>query len=61
PLTKGPLKGAVLNMEGYQRMLTWYYEARGWDERGIPRRSTFRRLGLGYVEGELGKVVDLRD
>ncbi|NAZ27992.1 MAG: aldehyde ferredoxin oxidoreductase, partial [Caldivirga sp.] len=40
PLTKGPLKGAVLNMEGYQRMLTWYYEARGWDERGIPRRST---------------------
>jgi len=61
PLTKGPLKGAVLNMEGYQRMLTWYYEARGWDERGIPRRSTLRRLGLGYVEGELSKVVDLRD
>ena len=61
PLTKGPLKGVVLNMEGYQRMLTWYYEARGWDERGIPRRSTLRRLGLGYVEGELSKVVDLRD
>jgi len=61
PLTKGPLKGAVLNMEGYQRMLTWYYEARGWDERGIPRRSTLRRLGLSYVEGELSKVVDLRD
>ena len=61
PLTKGPLKGAALNMEGYQRMLTWYYEARGWDERGIPRRSTLRRLGLGYVEGELSKVVDLRD
>ena len=61
PLTKGPLKGAALNMEGYQRMLTWYYEARGWDERGIPKRSTLRRLGLGYVEGELSKVVDLRD
>jgi aldehyde:ferredoxin oxidoreductase len=61
PLTKGPLKGAALNMEGYQRMLTWYYEARGWDERGIPKRSILRRLGLGYVEGELSKVVDLRD
>ena len=61
PLTKGPLKGARLNYDAYQQMLTWYYEARGWDEGGIPRRSTLRSLGLEFVEGELGKIVELKD
>ncbi|ABW00859.1 aldehyde ferredoxin oxidoreductase family protein [Caldivirga maquilingensis] len=61
PLTKGPLKGAKLDYNAYQQMLNWYYEARGWDERGIPRRSTLRRLGLGFIEGELSKVIELTD
>jgi len=61
PLTKGPLKGAMLNYDGYQRMLSWYYELRGWDERGIPRKSTLNRLGLGYVIPQLGRITALTE
>jgi Aldehyde ferredoxin oxidoreductase, domains 2 & 3. len=32
---------------------------RGWDERGIPRKSTLNRLGLGFVIPQLGWVVSL--
>ncbi len=61
PLTKGPLAGAKLDYDKYLEMLKIYYELRGWDERGIPRRSTLERLGLGYVASELSKYVELKD
>ncbi len=53
PLTKGPLKGAKLDSGGYTKMLMHYYALRGWDERGIPKRSTLERLGLGYAVSQL--------
>ncbi len=59
PLTKGPLKGARLDREKYDAMLSWYYEIRGWDERGIPRKSTLEELGLSDVAQELEKYVEL--
>ncbi len=59
PLTKGPLKGAHLDREKYDTMLSWYYEIRGWDERGIPRKSTLEELGLSDVARELEKYVEL--
>jgi aldehyde:ferredoxin oxidoreductase len=59
PLTEGPLKGAKLSRKGYDDMLSMYYEARGWDERGIPRESTLESLELGYVADELSSVVKL--
>ncbi|OYT45559.1 MAG: aldehyde ferredoxin oxidoreductase [Desulfurococcales archaeon ex4484_42] len=59
PLTKGPLKGSKLDYGGYDEMLMWYYELRGWDERGIPRKATLSRLGLDYVINELSKYVTL--
>ncbi len=59
PLTKGPLKGARLDREKYDAMLSWYYEIRGWDERGIPRKSTLEELGLSDVAKELEKYVEL--
>ncbi len=61
PLTKGPLAGAKLDYDKYLEMLKVYYELRGWDERGIPKRSTLERLGLGYVVSELSKYVELKD
>ncbi len=61
PLTKGPLAGAKLDYDKYLEMLKMYYELRGWDERGIPKRSTLERLGLGYVVSELSKYVELKD
>jgi len=59
PLTKGPLKGAHLELEGYDRLLQTYYDKRGWDERGIPTRETFRRLGLESEARELERFVEL--
>ncbi|HID73233.1 TPA: aldehyde ferredoxin oxidoreductase, partial [Candidatus Micrarchaeota archaeon] len=61
PLTKGPLKGSKLDRDGYLKMLSWYYELRGWDSRGIPKRSTLTRLGLDFVVQTLSGFVELAD
>jgi len=61
PLTKGPLAGTKLDRDSYNQMLDWYYELRGWDSNGIPRKSTLRKLGLEYVIPELEKVVGLSE
>ncbi|RLG88599.1 MAG: aldehyde ferredoxin oxidoreductase [Thermoprotei archaeon] len=61
PLTKGPLKGAKLYLNTYDKMLQWYYEVRGWDERGIPRKSTMRTLGLSKELTELEKFIKLKE
>lgn len=53
--TRGPNKGVTLNEEGYQTLLSGYYEARGWDkETGIPTDETLEKLGLDFVIGKLG-------
>ncbi|MCD6340394.1 MAG: aldehyde ferredoxin oxidoreductase C-terminal domain-containing protein, partial [Desulfurococcales archaeon] len=59
PLTKGPLKGAHIDRDKYDEMLSWYYELRGWDERGIPKKSTLESLGLSDVANELENYVKL--
>ena len=46
PIPEGPSKGAVVSREDFNRMLDEYYAVHGWDEQGIPRRTTLRRLGL---------------
>ncbi len=61
PLTKGPLAGAKLDKDGYDRMLSKYYELRGWDERGIPRKSTLEMLGLDFAYKGLRNLVELKD
>jgi len=59
PLTKGALKGAKLDRAKYEAMLQLYYEKRGWDRRGIPKKATLTKLGLQEVVPELGKYVQL--
>jgi aldehyde:ferredoxin oxidoreductase len=61
PLTIGPLKGAMLDPLKYDAMLNKYYRKRGWDERGIPKRSTLKTLGLSDVTKELDKYISLND
>ncbi|MHA1472853.1 MAG: aldehyde ferredoxin oxidoreductase C-terminal domain-containing protein, partial [Promethearchaeota archaeon] len=52
--TKGPAKGVTLKEDGYQTLLSGYYEARGWDkETGIPTDEILKDLGLDYVIGKL--------
>ncbi|MEM3730757.1 MAG: aldehyde ferredoxin oxidoreductase family protein [Candidatus Bathyarchaeia archaeon] len=59
PLTKGPLKGAKLDMKKYDEMLRKYYQKRGWDERGIPTRATLSKLGLSDVAEQLSKHLKI--
>jgi aldehyde:ferredoxin oxidoreductase len=54
PHTRGPAKGVVLKEEGYQKVLSGYFEARGWDPKtGIPTDETLKSLGLDFVIGKL--------
>jgi len=59
PLTKGSFKGAKLNREKYEAMLQLYYQKRGWDNRGIPTKTTLTKLGLEDVAQELSQHVQL--
>jgi aldehyde:ferredoxin oxidoreductase len=59
PLTKGNFKGAALDREKYNSMLQAFYDKRGWDNRGIPTKSSLAQLGLGDVAQELGRYVNL--
>jgi aldehyde:ferredoxin oxidoreductase len=61
PLTKGPMKGAKLDRAKYDVMLSKYYRKRGWDGRGIPIKTTLKKLGLEDVAKQLGKRVKLYD
>ena len=57
PLTKGPLAGSKLDVDKYNTLLDFYYELRGWDRRGVPKKSTLEKLGLGYTVEALEKAV----
>lgn len=59
PLTVGPLAGEKLDKAGYDKMLSWYYKQRGWDNRGIPTRKTLKNQGLDWVIPDLEKVTKL--
>ena len=61
PLTEGTLKGSTLDLEKYNGMLSTYYEKRGWDERGIPKKSTLAKLGLHDVAQQLDAYVKLEE
>ncbi|MFX1318795.1 MAG: aldehyde ferredoxin oxidoreductase family protein [Promethearchaeota archaeon] len=59
PLSCGPLTGATLDQDGYEKMLSWYYQKRGWDERGIPTKKRLTEQGLNWVIPELERVTTL--
>jgi len=61
PLTKGPLAGTKLDYDKFQQLLNYYYEIRGWDERGVPRKSTLKKLGLDFTIPLLEKKIGLND
>jgi aldehyde:ferredoxin oxidoreductase len=61
PTTQGPLKGAKLDKTKYDAMLQTYYKRRGWDGRGIPSKSTLKKLGLEDAAKQLEKRVKLTE
>lgn len=57
PLTTGPLRGAKLDYQGYNTLLDYYYQIRGWDKDGVPTRETLEKLGLGDVAAQLYSYI----
>jgi aldehyde:ferredoxin oxidoreductase len=53
PLTDGPMKGSHLDLKKYSVMLDIYYQKRGWDKNGVPKKETLERLGLADVANQL--------
>jgi aldehyde:ferredoxin oxidoreductase len=43
----------------YDKLLGYYYEKRGWDDRGIPTNDTMKKLGLDEEAKELDELVKL--
>jgi aldehyde:ferredoxin oxidoreductase len=58
-LTQGPLKGAHLERQKFDAFLSKYYRKRGWDENGVPRKNTLKKLGLSDVAKQLNRYVSL--
>ncbi|MBS7650288.1 aldehyde ferredoxin oxidoreductase [Candidatus Bathyarchaeota archaeon] len=50
PLPSGPKKGEKIVWEKFDEMRREYYQALGWDERGIPKTETLKALGLADVD-----------
>jgi len=46
PIPNGPNKGHLVTMEAINEMLDVYYEARGWDQNGIPTKKTLEKHNL---------------
>jgi len=49
PMPAGPAKGQIVSKEDLDLMLDEYYEARGWDQNGKPKKSSLIKLGLETV------------
>lgn len=47
PLPDGPAQGHKITVEDMDTMLDEYYSLRGWDENGIPKEATLRKLDIG--------------
>jgi len=59
PLTKGALKGQHLDWNKYDKLLQTYYDNKGWDYRGIPKKTTMKKLNLSLELAQLEKYVKL--
>jgi aldehyde:ferredoxin oxidoreductase len=56
PLPTGPCKGKAVDKARFEEERQKYYEAAGWDENGIPKSETLRKLGLDDVDRALEKL-----
>jgi len=40
------VRGRVIDRDKFRQMIDEYYELHGWDENGVPRPETLRKLGI---------------
>jgi len=57
PLPSGPHKGKTLDRKKFEASRLEYFEAAGWNENGVPKPDTLRKLGLEDVEAKLKDVA----
>jgi len=57
--TDGIIAGKILERTKYEQLLDHYYQLRGWDSRGIPKRPTLDNLGLSEEAQELEGYIKL--
>ncbi len=57
---EGPIAGKILEKDKYDEMLTLFYDARGWDDRGIPTMETIKRLDLEEEAKSLPEEAKLK-
>jgi aldehyde:ferredoxin oxidoreductase len=50
---QGPLKGHLMRIRDFKKMLKEYYELNKWDENGVPTREKLLELGLENVAKDL--------
>jgi aldehyde:ferredoxin oxidoreductase len=43
---EGPARGEVISPEAFDKMLNEYYRLHGWDQNGIPKRTTLEKLEI---------------
>jgi aldehyde:ferredoxin oxidoreductase len=46
PIGLPVVRGKCLDREKFKQMIDEHYELHGWDENGVPRLETLKRLGL---------------
>jgi aldehyde:ferredoxin oxidoreductase len=56
PLPSGPYKGKTIDKTEVEKEIAKYYEAVGWDENGIPKTETLKKLGLDNVDKALERL-----
>jgi len=56
PLPSGPFKGKTTDKALVKQRRTAYFETLGWDERGVPKKETFERLDLEFLEPSMKKL-----
>ena len=50
PIPDGPNRGHVLTLEEINLLLDEFYDARGWDKNGMPKKETLTKLGLETIQ-----------
>ena len=56
PLPSGPYKGKTVNKAKFEEDKKEYYEAVGWDGKGIPKSEFLKKLGLHDVNKVLEEL-----
>ena len=56
PIEDGPNQGHYLSKADIEKLLNWYYTARGWNGKGIPTQQTLTRVGLVDVAEDMQKL-----